>query len=177
MNGNYYDAHGVYIGDNNFFHVRNMIYSGTKKKTFFGNNNKILGETHIGHDCQIHNDVSIYTRALLCGHVEMLRGSNAGVYSFIHQNKIIGQYSMIGGNSSITKHVFPYCVNINNVPHRINTIKLSKEIGEHKQTILELSQKFANIKSKNIMLDEFLKNVPHEISVDIKLFLSLIKFK
>lgn len=171
MDHDYSKTNGIHIGDNNFFHANNVIFAGTIKKTFIGNNNKILGGIYIHHDCQIEDNICIYPRASLCGHVKLLNNSNVGSCAFIHQHIIVGQYSMIGGNSTITKHVFPYCVNINNKSTRLNHHKISDDIKKHEKIILDIAHKFSN--KENIELNDIPKNAYD----DIELFLSFIDFK
>jgi UDP-N-acetylglucosamine acyltransferase len=166
QNYDFSKSKGVEIGNNNFFHIKNIIFGGVSKPTKINNNNKILGENHIGHDCIIFNEVSIYPRTLLCGHVKMLNYSSTGVYSFIHQNKIIGQYSMIGGNSSITKDVFPYFININNNITRLNTIKIPYYIKNYEKILLKMANNYYN------NVDLKLDNLPIEIIKDLDIFLN-----
>ena len=157
---------GTKIGNNNFFHVRNIIYSGVSRPTKIKNNSKFLGENHIGHDCIINNHSTIYTRTLLCGYVEMLDYSSTGVYSFIHQNKIIGQYSMVGGNSSITKNVFPYFINIDNNISKINKIKLPENIIKYENELKKIAEQFYRGNKK---ID--ISNLSDEINNDLNIFL------
>ena len=115
-----YKCKGVLIGNDNVFHVNNILFSGIENKTYIGNYNKILGECHIGHDAKIYNNVTIYPRVITGGFSEYLNNSNIGMCAVIHQKKIIGQYSMVGGNNMITKNVFPYYISINkNIKHSL----------------------------------------------------------
>ena len=164
---NFKNTKGTIIGNNNFFHIKNIIYSGIINPTQINNNNNILGENHIGHDCIIHDNVSIYPRTLLCGHVRMMNHSNSGVYSFIHQHKIVGQYSMIGGNSSITKNVFPYFININNKITKLNIKKIPNEWINYKKELEILANDYTNNK---IILD----NLPNNIKNDLKIYIDLL---
>ena len=119
---------GVIIGDNNLFHVRNIISTGINNPTKIGNNNKIMSECMISHDIILHNNVTLYPRVSVGGYCILLDNSNLGMCSVIHQKKVIGQYSMIGANCTITKHVFPYYITINNKIHRINEKKIPNHI-------------------------------------------------
>lgn len=118
---------GLTIGHNNFLHVNNLIFSGHSGKTRIENNNKLLGESHIGHDVHIHNNVNIYTRGMLCGYVKMLDYSGVGVSAVIHQKKIIGNYSFIGMNNTILKNIFPFFININHTYSQLNIHRLMQE--------------------------------------------------
>ena len=133
---------GVTIGDNNVFHVNNIIFSGIDNKTFIGNNNKLLAENHISHDVKIFNNVTFYQRCIPDGYVIFLNNSNIGMGSIIHQKIVIGQYSMIGANSTITKHVFPYYININNKLHRLNEKKIPSDIKNYDTILKEINSNF-----------------------------------
>jgi acyl-[acyl carrier protein]--UDP-N-acetylglucosamine O-acyltransferase len=157
---------GTKIENNNFLHVRNIIFAGIKRHTFIGNNNKILSECHINHDTIINNYVTLYLRAMMAGFSECLNYSNIGGYGFIQQYKIIGQYTMIGGNQLVTKDVFPYFVFVNGKITRLNYIKLSDNIIKHENELKKLAEEFYK-GNKNIDL----RNLPDEIKNDLKLFL------
>lgn len=99
------------IGNNNIIREYANISRGTKGggyTTRIGNDNFIMGNTHIAHDVQIgnHNIIAHYTG--LAGHVVtgdfVTIGGNTGIHQFCK----IGSYSMIGGCSRITKDVLPY---------------------------------------------------------------------
>jgi UDP-N-acetylglucosamine acyltransferase len=157
---------GTKIENNNFLHVRNIIFAGIERLTFIGNNNSLLAECHMGHDSIIHNNVTFYPRIIMGGFSEYLDYSNIGGYGFIQQRKIIGQYSMIGGSQLVAKDVFPYFVFVNGKITRLNYIKLSDNIIKHENELKKLAEEFYK-GNKNIDLS----NLPDEIKNDLKLFL------
>lgn len=167
---------GLEIGNNNFLHNTNIIYSGYSKKTIICNNNKILGESHIGHDTHIHNHVYLYTRSMLCGYVNMLDYSGSGVSCVIHQNKTIGQYAFLGMNNTITKNIFPFYININNKYHKINYHRLQSESNALKQKI-ELFEPIINTMMKEysnntLQLRSYKTQIDPEVYKIIKRYLS-----
>lgn len=164
-----YKCKGVIIGDNNLFHIKNIIFTGIDNKTFIGNDNKILGDCHINHDTQIYNNVTIYPRVTTCGYTELLNNSNIGICAVIHQRKIIGQYSMIGGNNMVTKNVFPYYININNKSHRLNNVKIPECVKKLDIPLREIEENFTN---KNYDLTKY--DIPYDVLSDLKLFISKI---
>jgi UDP-N-acetylglucosamine acyltransferase len=133
---------GVSIGDNNLFHVSNIIFSGIDNKTFIGNNNKFLAENHIAHDIKVINNVTFYPRCILGGYSIYLDNSNIGMSAIIHQKIVVGQYSMIGANSTITKHVFPYYINIGNKLHRLNEKKIPENVKQYDNILQEINKNF-----------------------------------
>ena len=127
---------GITIGNNNYIHSYTIIQAGMHKKSFVGNNNKLMGAICIGHDINIENDTTIYPGVMISGHVDVKNGANIGMRSVINQKIVIGQYSMIASNSTIVKHVFPYYININNAIHRLNTRKLPEYINVNDDMVL-----------------------------------------
>lgn len=159
--------HGTQIGNNNFFHVRNIIFGGIERKTEIKNNNKILAECHMGHDSIVHNNVTFYPRVIMGGFSEYLNNSNIGGYAFIQQRKIIGQYCMVGGSQLVAKNVFPYFIFIKGKITRLNHIKLSDDIIKHENEIKKIAEEYYN-GNTNLILDK----LPNNIRLDIELFLS-----
>ena len=95
----------IKIGDNNFFNEFCNIHLPTKhnKKTLIGNNNYLMNSTTVDHDCIIENNVVLSSNVILGGNVHIMEGAQLGIKVCIHQNQIIGSYSMIGMNTFITK--------------------------------------------------------------------------
>jgi UDP-N-acetylglucosamine acyltransferase len=162
---------GVEIGNNNFFHVSNIIFSGIDDKTFIGNNNKFLAENHVAHDVKVLNGVTFYPRCIPGGYSIYLNNSSIGMGAIIHQRTVVGQYSMIGANSTITKHVFPYYININNKLHRLNEIKIPCNIKNYDLVLQEINHNFnlKNFNTSSYKLDE-------EIDITMREFIRHIIF-
>jgi len=165
---------GIEIGNNNFFHVNNIIFGGKCDKTIIGNYNKILAENHIAHDVKINNHVTIYPRTLLGGFVKLMDYSSTGAGTFIHQRKTIGTFSFTGMNSTITKNSFPFYININNKYSKLNYHKLLKyddynDINNYENTLNEI----LNLHHNNCLnLKEYYDKLPKKIYNDINSFLS-----
>ena len=71
--------------------------------TLIGNNNFLMNSTTIDHDCVIENNVVLSSNVILGGNVHVMEGAQLGIRVCVHQNQVIGSYSMIGMNSFITK--------------------------------------------------------------------------
>ena len=166
---NVHKSKGVIIGNDNLFHVKNLIFSGVENKTQIGNDNKILGENHIGHDVQIFNNITIYPRVIIGGYCVCLNNSNIGMRAVIHQKLIIGQYSMIGANNTITKHVFPYYITINNKIHRLNDAKNSKNIINYEP---QLKHIYANVQNGIYDLNQY--ELSLEINKELQIYIDKI---
>jgi UDP-N-acetylglucosamine acyltransferase len=119
---------GLEIGNNNFFHTSNKVFSGYSSKTIIGNNNKILVENHIGHDTTIHNNVTIYARVITGGYSTLLDYSTMGMYSCIQQNSVLGSFSMIGMGNAVSHNVFPFYIYLDRKYLRFNKVKIPEEL-------------------------------------------------
>ena len=95
----------IIIGSNNIINEYCNIHLPTKIKkiTFIGDDNFIMNSTTVDHDCTIENNVTISSGVILGGNVYLMKGSQLGMRVSVHQNQIIGSYSMIGMNSFVTK--------------------------------------------------------------------------
>ncbi len=99
------------IGNDNQIREYVTISRGTNKGggvTRIGNNCLIMAYTHIGHDCQIGNNVLFANAATLAGHVTVGDYAAVGALSPVHQFVHIGPHSCIGGGTTITQDVLPF---------------------------------------------------------------------
>ncbi len=97
----------IYIGNDNIFNEYCNIHLPTKisKKTIIGDNNYFMNSTTVDHDCELENNIILSSNVVLGGNVYIMNGAQLGIKSSIHQNQVIGAYSMIGMHSFITKKI------------------------------------------------------------------------
>ena len=95
----------ILIGDNNIVNEYCNIHRPTnnKKKTIIGNNNYIMNSTTIDHDCCLESNIVLSSNVVLGGNVHIMKGAQLGIKTIVHQNQLIGSFSMIGMGSIITK--------------------------------------------------------------------------
>jgi UDP-N-acetylglucosamine acyltransferase len=95
----------IYIGNNNVFNEYVNIHRPTnkKKKTIIGNNNYIMNSTTIDHDCCLENNIVLSSNVILGGNVHIMEGAQLGIKTIVHQNQLIGSFSMLGMGSIVTK--------------------------------------------------------------------------
>ena len=86
------------------------LHRSTKEDspTTIGDNCYLMALSHVGHDCQVGNDVIVANAALLAGHVMVEDGAFISGNVVIHQFCRIGALSMIGGFTGVNKDVPPY---------------------------------------------------------------------
>ena len=95
----------IVIGNNNTFNEYCNVHLPTniKQLTSIGNNNYFMNSTTIDHDCFLENNIVLSSNVILGGNVHIMNGSQVGMRVSIHQNQVIGSFSMIGMSSIITK--------------------------------------------------------------------------
>jgi UDP-N-acetylglucosamine acyltransferase len=86
------------------------IHRATKEggATTVGDNCYIMALAHVGHDCQIGNNVILANCALLAGHVSVGDSVFISGNVVVHQFCRIGTLVIVGGFTGINKDVPPY---------------------------------------------------------------------
>ena len=93
----------IIIGHQMFLMNIQIYISNITKKTYIGNDNYVMNSTTIDHDCYIEDNIILSSNVILGGNVYVMKYANLGIKSIVHQNQIIGSYSMIGMGSIVTK--------------------------------------------------------------------------
>lgn len=102
---------GCVIGDRNIFRESVTIHRATKDQpTLIGNDNYLMANAHVAHDCIVGNDCMFANSAVIAGHVKVgdkvILAGGAGVQQFCR----VGRLSMLSGNEGITKDLPPFCI-------------------------------------------------------------------
>ncbi|AKJ43036.1 acyl-ACP--UDP-N-acetylglucosamine O-acyltransferase [Pragia fontium] len=103
----------VEIGDRNRIRESVTIHRGTVQGgnlTKIGNDNLLMINAHIAHDCIIGNRCILANNATLGGHVEVDDFAIIGGMTAVHQFCVIGAHVMVGGCSGVAQDVPPYVI-------------------------------------------------------------------
>ncbi len=113
----------VQIGDDNIIRECVTIHraTGEGEATRIGNRNMLMSYVHIGHNCQIGDDITFASYVGLSGHVLVEDRVNFGGICGIHQFCRIGTLAMIGGMSGVAMNIPPYAL-ANGRPARVYDI-------------------------------------------------------
>ena len=97
----------IVIGNRNVFREFTTIHLPTKikKVTMVGDNCYFMTLSHIAHDCIVEDGVIFSNNVTLGGNTYVMKKSQLGFNVTVHQNQVIGSYSMIGMSSVITKKI------------------------------------------------------------------------
>jgi UDP-N-acetylglucosamine acyltransferase len=102
----------VEIGNKNVIREHCTIHRGSADGTVtrIGDNNFLMTGAHIGHNCEIGNNVIIANNCLLGGHVRVADGAFLGGGCVFHQNVNIGRLAITQGASAFSKDIPPFVI-------------------------------------------------------------------
>lgn len=101
---------GVIIGSGNTIREHVTVHRAMypDKFTQIGNNNLLMVNAHIAHDCIVGSHTIITNNVMLAGHVLVEDRAFVSGGVAVHQFCRVGQYAMVGGMSLVLKDVPPY---------------------------------------------------------------------
>jgi UDP-N-acetylglucosamine acyltransferase len=100
------------IGDKNIFREFITINRGTQKgggTTVIGSENYFMAYSHVAHDCIVGSGTVFMHGATLGGHVTVDDFATVGAMGGVHQFCRIGKFAFVGGKSTLTQDVLPFC--------------------------------------------------------------------
>ena len=114
------------IGARNKIRENVTVHRATSKVdglTQIGDDNLIMGGTHIAHDCKLGNGITIGNNALLAGHVVIEDAVNVSGGTGIHHWCSVGRLAMIGALARVAMDVPPFLI-CEGRPGRVRGINL-----------------------------------------------------
>ncbi len=105
-------ARSVKIGDRNIFREFSTVHRGCERGdvTIMGDDNFMMQNAHVAHDCRIGNSTIIAGGALLAGWVELGDRALVSGNCVVHQYTRIGRLAMMRGLSRTSRDVPPFCI-------------------------------------------------------------------
>ncbi len=107
------DATRVEIGDGNTIREYVTIQRGTLKEqglTKVGNDNWIMANTHIAHDCIVGSQCILANGTTLAGHITIEDSVGLGGYTLVHQFCRIGAHAYTGGGAVVLRDLPPFVI-------------------------------------------------------------------
>ena len=107
------------IGDGNIFRELVTVHRGTTHswETRIGNDNFLMANAHVAHDCRVGDSCIIANGALLGGHCVLEDSVYLSGNCAVHQFVRLGRLSLLSGVSATTKDIPPFIIQ-----QRINCI-------------------------------------------------------
>jgi UDP-N-acetylglucosamine acyltransferase len=158
----------VEIGKRNQIREFVTIHRGTNGGggfTRIGDDNLLMAQAHVAHDCQLGNEIIMANAATLAGHVEIADKANIGAYSGVHQFCRIGYEAFVGGYSVVVKDAMPFAIIQGNHakcygPNRVGM----KRRGYSKETIKKVNHAFHLLLSAKLNTTQAVERIHSEIS-------------
>ena len=169
------------IGKRN--HIREFvtIHRGTTGGgglTRIGDDNLLMAQAHVAHDCQIGNEVIMANAATLAGHVEIADRANIGAYSGVHQFCRVGLEAFVGGYSVVVKDAMPFAVIQGNHAkcYGLNRVGMRRR-GYAKETVEKLHSAFHLLLSAKMNTTQAIEKIKQEITdcPEVDLLLNFIE--
>lgn len=158
----------VEIGERN--HIREFVtvHRGTEGGgglTKIGDDNLLMAQAHVAHDCLLGNEIIMANAATLAGHVEIADRANIGAYSGVHQFCRVGLEAFVGGYSVVVKDAMPYAVIQGNHAkcYGLNRVGMKRR-GYAKDAIEKLHRAFHLLLSAKLNTTQALEKIKEEIS-------------
>ena len=155
-------------GQRNTFREFSTIQRGTEgggNLTEIGNDNLIMAQAHIAHDCRIGSNVIFANGATLGGHVIVEDRATLGGYSGIHQFCRVGKHAFIGGYSVVVKDALPYARTVGNRArcYGQNTLGLRRN-GFSTEEIRRITHAFRLLLAAKLNTTQALEVIKRELS-------------
>ncbi len=103
---------GLRIGDRNVFREFSHVHRGTQPDTFtvLGDQNFLMSNAHVAHNCRIGSRVILASGALVAGHVTVDDDAFISGNCVVHQHVRIGRLSIMRGLSRASRDVPPFAL-------------------------------------------------------------------
>lgn len=125
------------IGDENCFREGVTVSRGAQKEdhtTYIGNNNMLMANSHVAHNCRLHNRVILVNGVLLGGHVHIHDGAIVSGNSVVHHFSTLGTLSFVSGGCRVPHDVPPFMLAAGSDNPTIKTVNV---VGMRRQGISE----------------------------------------
>lgn len=155
------------VGDDNIFREYVTVHRATGEglSTTIGNRNFLMASVHLGHNCTLHDDITIANTVGCSGHTTIESLVTIGGMAGIHQWSRIGRAAMVGGMARITRDVPPFCtVEGDNRVVDINAVGL-RRIGVTAESRIALHKAVKLLFKSQMSLTHAIELVEHEIAM------------
>ncbi|MHB8422572.1 MAG: acyl-ACP--UDP-N-acetylglucosamine O-acyltransferase [Leptospirales bacterium] len=135
------------IGNGNEIREYVTIHRATKEgtETVLGDQNLLMAQSHVAHNCHIGNQVILANGALLAGHVRVDDQAFLSGAVLVHQFVRVGRLSLLRGGARTSRDVPPFCIiDGTHTVRTLNRIGLRRagyspeEIGDLKKSFREI---------------------------------------
>ena len=170
----------VRIGDRNVFREGVQVHrgSGAESSTVIGDDNFLMANCHVAHNCHMGNRVILTNNAVLGGYVEIGDRAVLSASCAVHQFVRIGQMAIMRGMSATSRDVPPFSIiDWQHTVRGLNVVGLSRA-GYEESRIRPLKNAFQVLFRKRRNLGAAVKELEQNLSDpfgDIAVLLEFIR--
>jgi len=154
------------IGDRNVLREYLTISRGTEpgSTTCIGNDNYVMTNVHIAHNCVVGDHNVICSCALIAGYTEIEDHCFISGGVLVHQFSRIGRLSMISGNTRVNLDVPPFILaaEFHVAARGLNLVGLKRN-GVPAEAISQLKQAYRLLYRSKLLLEDALKRIEEEV--------------
>lgn len=165
------------LGNNNVIREGATIHRGTtfSHETRIGNNNFLMANSHVAHDCIIGNNCIMANGALLGGHCQVEDNAFISGNAAIHQFSKIGRLSLLSGASIATKDIPPFII-----AQKVNGVAGVNVVGMRRAGISPISidavrKAFHILYRENLLVPQALAKIEKDLG-DVAEVMELVTF-
>ena len=161
------------IGDRNRIGEGASINLGSEKGggvTRIGDRAFIMANAHVGHDCQIGDDVVLTNLAQLAGHVRVERHAIVGGVAAVTQFVRLGELSFLAAGAVANKDILPYTIAEGHwaAPKALNRIGLRRAgVSEAQRRNLERALRI--LRGRSLTIGEALRKIETDCASDARI--------
>jgi UDP-N-acetylglucosamine acyltransferase len=152
------DNLAIRIGSGNIIREYVTVHAPTVRDTMIGDDCFIMSYSHVSHDTQVGDGVTLTNNAQIAGHTTIMRRATVGLNTSIHQYSSIGAFCMLGMGAIVSKDVPPFLTYTNFKCTKINSIGMMRNgfAAEDVESVRRYYTKNEEPNSKiRAILDEF----------------------
>ncbi len=158
----------THIGKRNQLREFVTIHRGTTNGgglTKIGDDNLLMAQVHVAHDCQLGNEIIMANAATLAGHVTIYDKASVGAYSGVHQFCRVGREAFVGGYSVVVKDALPFAISQGNHAkcYGLNRVGMKRK-GYPKETIEKLHHAYHLLLSSKLNTSQAVERIRADIS-------------
>src|SRR6058998_3814894 len=103
---------GLRIGDRNVFREHTEVHRATQPDTWteIGDDNYLMSQSHVAHNCRLGHRVIVATGVLLGGHVVVEDQAFISGNCVVHQHCRVGRLAIMRGLSRASRDVPPFAI-------------------------------------------------------------------
>lgn len=155
------------IGNDNVLRECLTISRGTApgSATEMGNDNYVMTNVHIAHNCKVGSSNTICSNTLVAGHVTLEDHCFLSGGVVVHQFSRVGRLCMIGGNTRVNLDVPPFFLvsDFNATARGLNLVGL-RRCGMKPEAIAALKRAYRLLYRSQLSQEEALSRIDQEVA-------------